>query len=123
MKSKCLFLFSVLFIFMAMACAKNENEILQARTQLALARTKSDLDGIFIALNNLIQLGDKDPALPVELETVKKTLSLYTLIRVSQSDGTHEKTIQLAQNFLEIFPNDIDVEIEMIHVYGSPYLL
>ena len=109
MKSKCLFLFSVLFIFMAMACAKNENEILQARTQLELARTKSDLDGIFIALNNLILLGDKDPALPVELESVKKTLSLYTLIRVSQSDGTHEKTIQLAHDFLEIFPNDIDV--------------
>jgi hypothetical protein len=111
MKSKFLFLFSVLIILMAFACTKNEkeNEILQARTQLELARTKSDLDNIFIALNNLILLGDKDPALPVELETVKKSLSLYTLIRVSQSDGTHEKTIQFAQDFLEIFPNDIDV--------------
>jgi hypothetical protein len=109
MKPKCLFLFSVLLILMAFACAKNENEILQARTQLELARTKSDLDSIFIALNNLILLGDKDPALPVELERVKKSLSLYMLIRVSQSDGAHEKTIQLAHDFLEIFPNDIDV--------------
>jgi hypothetical protein len=40
---------------------------------------------------------------------VKKSLSLYEQVRVSQSEGTHEKTILLANEFLEYFPNDIDV--------------
>jgi tetratricopeptide (TPR) repeat protein len=98
---------------MAQACANNENEILQARTQLDLAKTKTDIDGIFVAASNLIQLGDTDPALPAALEKVKKSLSLYELIRVSQSEGTHEKTIQLADEFLEYFPNHIDVRKAM----------
>ncbi len=110
MKSTILSFFSaVILCFMAVGCANNENEILQARSQLELARTKSDIDGIFVSVNNLIQLGDKDPALPAELEKVKKTLSLYEIIRISQSEGTHEKTIQSANEFLEIFPNNIDV--------------
>jgi hypothetical protein len=98
---------------MAQACANNENEILQARTQLDLAKTKSDIDGIFVAVSNLIQLGDTDPALPMELEKVKKSLSLYELIGVSQSEGTHEKTIQFADEFLVYFQNHIDVRKAM----------
>lgn len=94
---------------MVLSCANNENEIFQARTQLDLAKTKSDIDGIFIAVNNLIQLGDTDPALPTELDRVRKSLSLYEQIRVSQSEGTHEKTIQFADEFLGYFPDQIDV--------------
>jgi hypothetical protein len=114
MKAKCLFFVIVLIPFLVIAaCSKNENDILQTRTLLELARTKSDLDGIFIAVNKLMNLGDKDPELPAELGKVKKSLQLFELIRVSEGDKTHEKTIQFAHEFLAFFPNNVDVRIAL----------
>jgi hypothetical protein len=86
------------------AAKKDSPAVASARARLELARQKSDLDGMFLALKELQALGQDSPGMMEELANIGAAIPLLQKVRVYQGDHNHEEVIKAAGLVLDRFP-------------------
>ncbi len=95
------FLIPMCCVFLLAACVENP-EIKSARASLELAEMKGDLDGMFLSLRQLVELGDEAAANSLPL--VRTAIAERERMLQSLADHDHEGAIQAAEELLNIVP-------------------
>ena len=88
-------------ILLLVSCGEN-SETRSERTKLELAEMKGDLDGMFLSLRKLAELGDNAAA--DRLPQVKQAVTAREQMLQAVADHSHEKAIHAAVELLDVIP-------------------
>lgn len=97
---------STILLLTASAC-QDTQAINGARARLDLARQRTDLGEMFLALRDLQSLGVRDPTVATELDRVDSGLKLEQQMKGDRADHSHEAAVKSAAAILEVFPDHI----------------
>ena len=86
-------------------CGKDRKAIAEVGAKLDLARGKSDLDGMYLALKTLQGLGVDDQQHAEELEMVESALPIQETMVALLAEHDHERALWSADELLAAFPN------------------
>jgi outer membrane protein assembly factor BamD (BamD/ComL family) len=108
MRTTSVLLLALCLVFQT-GCDFNKKERSAAESQLELARSKGDLDGMFTVLKTLQNLGDKSQARSDELAKVREAIAKLQTIRLNMKEGKNAQAFKNADAFLRPFPNHEEV--------------
>ncbi|MGA3114323.1 MAG: hypothetical protein ABSF90_07815 [Syntrophobacteraceae bacterium] len=91
-------------VILFFGCSQNREKIENAKNRLELARTKNDLDQMYLILKELSVLQKNDEQTIEELRKVEIALPLLERIKVSKGDHNHEDVVSASYELLKIFP-------------------
>lgn len=106
-RSVMVILVAIFVLIMAGGCGKDKRAIADADAKLDLARSKSDLDGMYLALRTLYSLGVNEGRYAEELDLVEETLPLQEEMAVLLAEHDHERALWCAAEILRAFPNHV----------------
>jgi len=95
-------------VILLFGCSQNREKIENAKNRLELARTKNDLDQMYLILKELSVLQKNDQQTIEELRKVEIALPLLERIKVSKGDHNHEDVVSASYELLKIFPQHVE---------------